>query len=136
MVTTGGNKSRKIKSQGWYTGRKWGYVRPVMPRNRKRGSKLNILPGLAGSDLDLFSLVLTTADVVPGDPRLDRPPCVQLMSAEAWTERVSGLSHPDYDFGVAEAEGKLLAGARLPTYTTTPTPCGYTRTRLRIPPAS
>jgi hypothetical protein len=69
--------------------------------------ELNILPGLAESDLDLFTVLLTTADIVPNDPRLDRPPCVQLMAAEAWTESVSGLSYPDYEFGVAETEGRV-----------------------------
>ena len=74
---------------------------------RKRGTALNILPGLVESDPELFTLLLATADIVPDDPRLDRPPCVQLMAAEAWTESVSGLSYPDYEFGVAEAQGRV-----------------------------
>jgi hypothetical protein len=29
------------------------------------------------------------------------------MAAEAWSEAVSGLSYPDYEFGMAEAEGRV-----------------------------
>lgn len=68
--------------------------------------KLNVLPGLTESNLDLFTPLLLGADIVTADPRLDRPACVQLMATEAWTESVSGLLQPDYQFGVAEAEGR------------------------------
>lgn len=67
---------------------------------------MNVLPGLVESDVTLFNPLLLAADIVPDDPRLDRPPCVQLMAAEAWSESVSGLFQPDYEFGVAEAEGR------------------------------